>query len=399
MRKATHQQTKSHNTLLVLKTIYDRGRVSRADVARVTGLTRASVSNITANLIDEGLVTEVGQGESAGGKRPILLSVVDDSRRIIGIDLANGVFRGCVLNLRGKIRRRTTLQVEKGNGQAALARLYELIDSLVEAAPGGRFLGIGIGSPGVMGPEGVVRRAVNLDWEDIPLADLLRNRYHLPVCIANDCHAAALAEYAFGSSGHISNLVVLKVGRGTGAGVVMDGELHYGDSFAAGEIGHLVISPDGDECECGRRGCLETVASSRAIVKRAKAVAEALPSSLIRRQVSRLSDITVRHVVQALDEGDVNLRPIIADAGRFLGEAAAFIVSVLSVRRIVIAGSAAAFEHHLIEPMVEELRRRAFSTLAQETQVTMSTLGEDIVILGAAALLLAQELNIVGPRA
>lgn len=399
MRKATHQQTKNHNTLLVLKTIYDRGPISRADVSRVTGLTRASVSNITSSLIDEGLVTEVGHGRSQGGKRPILLSVVDDSRRIIGIDLGNGVFRGCVLNLRGKIRRRATVQVPDGNGQEGLSRLYELIDTLISAAPGGRFLGIGIGTPGLVGPEGVVRRAVNLDWKDIPLAELLTKRYQMPVSIANDCHAAALAEYAFGGSGHIANLVVLKVGRGTGAGVVIDGKLHYGDGFGAGEIGHLVVRPDGDLCECGRRGCLETVASCRAIVRRARAIAEDAPSSAIGRKAASPSEITLEHVLDALNSGDEALLAIIDDAGQALGEAAAFIVSLLSVRRIVIAGNAADFGQGLVEPITEELRRRAFSNLAQETQVALSTLGDDIVILGAAALLLAQELNIVGPRA
>ena len=192
-QKATSKQTKAYNTRLVLRTIYDHDRISRADIARATGLTRPTVSDAVAGLSRRGLVEEVGQGPSAGGKPPILLSVIDDSRHAIGIDLASDEFRGAVVNRRGEIRHRASLPLDGRDGEVALERVYELVDHLLSAT-GSPLLGIGIGTPGLMDPtKGIVRRAVNLDWQDLPLRSLLKQRYGLPLYLANDPQVAALA--------------------------------------------------------------------------------------------------------------------------------------------------------------------------------------------------------------
>ena len=163
MKKATRQHTKTHNSQLILQTIYDRGRVSRADIARLTGLTRTTVSDIVGELMEDGLVAEVGIGPSADGKPPILLSVVADSRHIIAIDLANSEFRGAVVNLRGEFRHRLELPVGDRDGDEALEMVYRLVDELI-ALTDSPILGIGIGSPGLMDARhGVVRKSVNLD--------------------------------------------------------------------------------------------------------------------------------------------------------------------------------------------------------------------------------------------
>src|SRR5512137_518201 len=190
-QKATREQTRVHNSRLILKTIYDREQISRADIARETRLTRTTVSDVVSELMEQGLVEEIGYGPPAGGKPPILVSVIDDSRHLIGLDLASDEFCGAVVNLRGQIRHQERLPLDGGDGQAALELVYTLIDRLVAVADR-PLLGIGIGTPGLMDPvEGVVRRAVNLDWQDLPLRRLLEERYRLPVYVANDCQIAA----------------------------------------------------------------------------------------------------------------------------------------------------------------------------------------------------------------
>ena len=160
MQKATRKQTRVHNSNLVLRTIYVRGQISRADIARETRLTRPTVSAMVTDLMGKGLIEEVGRGPSAGGKRPILLSVVDDSYHLIGIDLASDEFRGAVVNLRGKVRHRVHLPLLDRDGDVALSLVYELSDELIEAT-NSPLLGIGIGTPGLMDPiHGVVRQAV-----------------------------------------------------------------------------------------------------------------------------------------------------------------------------------------------------------------------------------------------
>jgi len=395
MRKATRKRTRMHNTHLVLKTIYDSLEISRADIARETSLTRPTVSDVVSDLLETGLVEEVGYGPSTGGKPPILLSVADDSRHLVGIDLASGEFRGAVVNLRGEVRHRAHRPVDGQEGEAALGLAYDLIDELVEAAEM-PLLGIGIGTPGLMDTvSGVVRWAVNLGWRDLPLRNLLKERYDLPVYVANDCHAAALAEHTFGNNGDVDNLVVIKVEHGIGAGILINGRLFYGDTFGAGEIGHVSAVENGEPCRCGNIGCLETVASARALVKQAKAVAEGGSTSRFSNFSERPEAITIDTVCEAFDAGDGAVVRMVENTGRHLGRAAANLVGVLSTRRILIAGSVTCFGDGLLDAIEQEMVTCSLGMVARETEVGLSTMGPDIVILGASALVLNYELGLL----
>ena len=394
-KKATRKQTKKHNRRLVLKTIYDAGEISRASIARLTDLTRPTVSAIVSELMGEGLVQEVGRTPSSGGKPATLLSVIDDSRHLVGLDLANSQFRGAVVNLRGEIRQRVSIPVQDRDGEAALALVHQLLDELIESADS-PILGVGIGAPGLMDAEhGVVRTAVNLDWQDLPLGKILTERYGIPVYIANDSQVAALGEFTFGQHDDIENLAVLKVGRGIGAGIIIDGELYYGDSYGAGEIGHFKVVEGGEPCRCGQFGCLETVSSTQAIVRQTRISAK-LPSSSLHELVASPEQITTDVVLDASKAGDAAVEEIVASAGRYLGFATAGLVSILNIETVVVAGSAARFGPILLDPLKQEMQRCSLLQLAQNTHVTASQLGADIVILGAAALLLDNGLGLVG---
>lgn len=394
LQKATRRQSKDHNKGLVLKTVYQAGWISRADVARATTLARPTVSTAVAELISEGLVTESGLGPSAGGKPPILLRVEDDSRYMIGVDLAESEFRGALVNLRGAIRKRVSLPIHEQDGEAALALVHRLIDDLADAADR-PIVGIGIGTPGLMDSRrGVVRNAVNLNWRDLPLGDLLEARHRLPVCIANDSQAAALAELTFGHGRDIANLIMVKVGRGIGAGIVMDRRPFYGDDSGAGEIGHIVVVPGGRECRCGNRGCLETVASTRALVQRAQALWSDGSAPALRRHAASPEEVTTGNLVRAVEAGDDAVRGLVTEAGGYLGRVVAYLVGGLNIHNIVIAGSMARFGDALLTPVHEAIHSHSLRALAQNTRVEASELGQDIVILGAAALLLSQELQL-----
>ncbi len=394
MKKATRQQTRTHNSHLIFKTIYDRGEISRAEIARLTGLTRTTVSDVVGDLSTEGLVAEIGFGPSAGGKPPILLSVPDDARHLIGIDLANSEFRGAVINLRGEVRHRLNLPIDERDGDAALELVYHLIDELLGMTEQ-PVVGIGIGSPGLMDARhAVVRYAVNLNWRDLPLGDLLEARYDLPVYIANDSQAAALAEMRFGESRDAANLLVVKVGRGVGAGIVLNRRLYYGDRFGAGEIGHVVLDPNGEPCRCGNVGCVETLVSSRALVSRAQQIARDDASSALWQFVDSPQAITTDVLYRAYEAGDEAIAALIEQAGAYLGITLAHVAGVLDVRHIVIAGSMAVFGDALTDPVRRVVATRWLPPLASEIRVTTSSLGRDVVLLGAAALLLSNELGI-----
>ena len=210
--KATHQQTRVHNERLVLRTVYDLGPISRADVARQTGLTRTTVSDVVTGLLDDGVVREIGRGPSSGGKAPILLEVDQDARLVVGLDLGEEHFAGSLVNLRGEIRRTVELPVAGRDGDDAVQLVFVLLDELLDgiAAP---LLGIGIGTPGLVDSRtGTFRGAVNLDWRDLPLGD--RPRPHgVPVNVANDSQATALAEYTFAGGERVPNLLASRSAR------------------------------------------------------------------------------------------------------------------------------------------------------------------------------------------
>ena len=389
-KKATRQHTKQHNARLVLKTIYDAGDVSRADLARLTGLTRATVSNIVAGYLDKGIVAETGVGPSIGGKPPILLSMVPNARQLICLDLGSEQFTGALVNLRGHFEQQISLPVNGRTAQAALDLVYELVDQLLShvTAP---VLGMALGSPGLIDADaGLVKQSVNLDWHDLPLQQLLADRYAFPVHIANDSHLAALAEYSYGND-DTRNLVLIKMGQGIGSGIVLNGRIFYGEGFGAGEIGHVSVVADGEQCSCGNVGCLETVASVRAMLRQAEMAASQNPDSLLATN----SPITWEILRQACQQGDATAQQIVTQAGDFLGLAVANLVGILNVNRIVIAGDVAQTGDLFIGAVKNSMNRRVLPKLAVDTAVQYATTESNLVLLGASALILSQGLGVI----
>jgi len=394
MKKATHQDTKKHNTRLVLKTIYDEGQISRVNIAEQTFLTRPTVSDIVSELADARLIEEVGIGPSVGGKPPILLSVAENARCLLGMDLANSEFRGALINLRGKILYQTSLPVLDRDGEAALGLVYQLAEALIAAAES-PVLGIGIGTPGLVdAASGVVHNSVNLDWRDLPLKARLEERFGLPCHVTNDSQVAALAEMTFGAGRGFENLAVVKLGRGVGAGIVIGRQLYHGDGFGAGEIGHVVVKKDGDLCNCGRRGCLETVISTRAILKHARLAAESDPASALNRLDGTPDEVALATIAGALAAGDIAAQATLYDPARYLGRVLATMVAALNIHHVVLAGSLAQLGDGLIGPVRAEIGQRVLPAVAADTSVEVSELGDDIVLLGSAALVLSAELGI-----
>ena len=396
MEKATQGRTRDHNTRLVMRTIYSSGPVSRADVARSTGLTPPTISVVVSDLIEKGFVEEIGLAPSIGGRRGILLSAVDDARQLIGIDLSRRDFRGALANLRGTIYHRIELPLDGRDGEAALALVFELADALLAAASK-PILGIGIGSPGLVDSgKGILRQSVNLNWRHVPLRELLEERYHLPVYMANDCQLSALAAYTFQNENRSPMpLVVINVGWGVGAGIVQHGELMHGDPVGAGEIGHVVVEEGGQQCACGNFGCLETVASTRAIQARVRSALAAHPNRTLLGRGPDPEGVSLETILAGLQAGNPDIRRVVQDAGRALGIAASYLVSVLGSCRILVGGSGDLLGQFLLEAMQDELAKRALPALARATELGVVDTGSDMVVLGASALILQRELGVL----
>lgn len=362
--KILPEHARGHNRSLVLQTLYRSGDQSRADIARSTALTRVTISDLVAELIAEGLVVETGQSANIRpGKPSTLLDINRSAFQIVGIDLSDYAgFSGAVLDLDGVILSRADIPLDGSTGADATAKVIALAETLIGQATA-PILGIGIGSPGVVDRDGVVLRAPNLGWSNERLQQSLSERFALPVLVANDANAAVLAEHSFG--GADQDLMLVKVGHGVGAGLLLGGSLLFGSRFAAGEIGHVVVgAAGGAPCVCGKSGCLETWLAA--------------PRLSAKLQAAAASD----------------REEILTAAGRHLGLALAPVVGALNLAEVVLSGPPELLDGPLATAAIDTLRNRTMAEFHGDLTVRMTTLGEDIVMRGAAVMVLSGQLGV-----
>jgi len=348
----------------VLQHLFHEGPTSRADLARATSLTRVTISDLVSVLIAEGLVEELGvrPGQRVG-KPAILVGMRTSAYQIVSVDLTDDeVLRGAVLTLTGDFVVRQSLTVDGRTGTELVDLLTRFCRGLIASATQ-PVIGVGIGSPGVVDADGRVIEAPNRRWYDVPLAAQLTERLGLAVHVANDANIAALGEFTFGGAAG-DGLLVLTVGEGVGAGIMVDGARVRGHADAAGELGHVTVVDDGEPCACGRRGCLETVLSVPAL----------------------------RRATDGLDTEASDA--VLASVGRTLGIALAPVVSALNLAEVLISGPADLLDGPLREAAFETIRARTMPVIGSGLQVRMATLDEDVVLAGAAVLVLSGQLGV-----
>jgi len=362
--KLLQEDARRHHRSLLLQQLFREGPASRADLARTTGLTRVTVSDLVGELVGDGLVEELGApAESRVGKPPTLVGLAADSTHIVGIDLsATDRMTGAVINLAGEVQARHELPLNGAVGAAAVALVHRLAADLI-AMSRRPVLGVGVGSPGIVDASGTVIDAPNLAWTDTPLAASLAEALRLPVFVANDANTAVLGEHTFGATGD-GGLMVLRIGTGVGAGLVLEGSLLHGHLGAAGEIGHVVVDPDGEVCACSRTGCLETV-------------------------------LSVPHLRRRLDaSADGDAAAVLTDVGERLGTVLAPVVGTLNLHELVLSGPTELLDGPLLEATDRSIRDRTMPVSSAGLVVRTSRLGEDVVLVGAAVLVLAGQLGV-----
>ena len=360
--KVLPEHARAHNRSLVLQTLFHEGAMSRADLARETGLTRVTISDLVAELIGDALVAEHGPREAAGPGQPaILVDLARDGHCIVGLDLSRfDHLVGAVMSLDGEILLRREVRVP-ADPDAAIEAITSLARDLVLEARS-PVLGVGIGTPGIVDDEGVVLVAPNFRWTDVDLQGILSLRLRLPVVVANDANAAVLAEYTFGGAGE--DVLLVRVGRGVGSGLLAGGQPLGGSHFAAGEIGHVTVGTDGGPpCVCGKVGCLEAWLSGPALQARLSAAPDAREA-------------------------------ILRDAGERLGIALAPVVGVLDLSEIVLSGPAELIEGPLADATLQTLRSRTLAPFHGGVEVRMTAFGEDVVLMGAAVMVLSACLGV-----
>lgn len=361
--KVLPEQARAHNRALVLQTLYHRGGMSRADLSRETGLTRVTISDLVAESIADGVVAEIGVREVSGpGKPPIIIDIDRTGHQIVSLDLsAAAEFRGAVLDLDGRVLERAAVSPPTSvDAEATYSAVAELARRLIGMATR-PVLGIGIGSPGVVRPDGVVLKAPNFGWIGMPLEQRLSVDLGLPVLVRNDANAAVLAEYTFGEAQ--SDVMLIRIGRGVGAGMITGGQPLIGGRFAAGEIGHVVVGTDrGPACRCGKVGCLESWVNA-----------------------PRLEEIITAEPAR---RGE-----LLAEAGTRLGIAIAPIVAAMDLSEVVLAGPTALLAGEFVDAATAALHNRTLEGVFEDVKIRM-TAQNDIVLRGAAVMVLSAQLGV-----
>ncbi|MEV5676169.1 ROK family transcriptional regulator [Streptomyces sp. NPDC052164] len=374
-------QTSLHRANLerVVRAVRMAGSLTQAEIARSTGLSAATVSNIVRELKDGGTVEVTPT--SAGGRRARSVSLSGDAGIVVGVDFGHTHLRVAVGNLAHQVLAEESepLDVDASSAQG-FGRAEVLVRRLIETTGVSteKVIGVGLGVPGPIDVESGTLGSTSIlpGWTGINPSDELAGRLGVPVYVDNDANLGALGELVWGSGRGVRDLAYIKVASGVGAGLVIDGTIYRGPGGTAGEIGHITLDESGPVCRCGNRGCLETFTAARYV----------LPLL----QPSHGPDLTMERVVQLAREGDPGCRRVIGDVGRHIGSGVANLCNLLNPSRVVLGGSLAEAGELVLGPIRDSVSRYAIPSAARQLSVLPGALGGRAEVLGALALVLSE---------
>lgn len=383
------------NREAILGLIRERQPISRTALARLTHLTPATVFSIVDELVQEGLVKERGIGPSQGGRRPMLFEFNPHSHAVIGVDIRIAQVVGVLTDLNAVPRLTIARDYSLEAGADVVGLVIEVIRDLIAASPlpPDRLIGIGVAAPGIVDAQrGVVIKSVNWGWNDLPLRDILAEKFDKPIYVDEDDNTLALGEAFFGAGRGVPNVICIKIGRGLGAGIIINGELFRGPDNAAGEVGHIMVEPEGPQCYCGNYGCLDRMVAAPFIAERAiKRLKQGAVSSLRERVQGDLDRVTVALIAEAANAGDPFARQIMEETGRYLGLGVATLVNILNPDLVIIGGGVILAGAPLLETVRQVVQLRTFPGPSRRVRIVPPMLGAEATAIGAAVLVMIQE--------
>ena len=383
MRKsATASLLRSINRSAILELIRENSPIARSQIARQLDVSLPTVMRIVEDLMEEDLVRPCDSyGQSTGGRPPSLVEFNGKAYAAVGVDLGGTKMFGTVADLSGTIQHELYIAHKKDDGPSDyLERLCEMIETLLDTPrpPGQRIRGVGIGAPGVtLTPEGVVTWAPSLGWRDLPLQEILTDRFDVPVFVENDVNLAALGELGFGAGRGVQNLVCITVGTGIGAGIIIGGALYRGHNQAAGEVCYMLPGTE----FLGRRydefGALESLASAIGVVKRARQL-------MMQKGMPIPEELNAEDVFAAARSGEPWAQQVVSETVDYLSLAIANISATLDPEVIILGGGVARSADLLIEPILQRIE----GTVPFTPRLVASPLERRAVVMGAIMLVL-----------
>ena len=364
----------------ILGLIRTTGLISRTDLARQTGLSQASVTGVTADLIKEGLIEEKQAGAYEGGRRPTLLAIRPDGVHVVGVNMSIDQLRVVIVNFQAELKAAHTIILEKDfySPEEIVALIVQAIQACIWEANFSKeqIAGVGVGIPGpVDSKRGVVKFLPNYGWEEIPLKEMLKQKINHPVFIDNSSNNLAIAEYWYGSGKGKDNFLVVTLENGVGAGMVVNGQLVRGHSGIASEFGHMCAEIGGPVCRWGRHGCIEAFSGKYAIVNARSLMRKGIWSSSNKSP----AEISFEDVLVELRHGNEELENIYRKAGIILGVGIYNLMTLLNPELVIITGKGVGAGAPLFDHMyhrIDQLKRGKFG-FDQTEIVIKSWTGDD----------------------
>lgn len=378
------------------------GGISRVEIARRMGLTRAAVTAIVNDLLETGIIREAESIHAQNGRPPIVLEINPTLGYVIGIDFGATHLSLLVADLSARVldELETEFAIQTGP-EAGIAEADHRVRELLERA--GLTLesvvAIGMGVPGpIVSDAGmVIAPPIMPGWDRFPIRDSLEKLWGVPVSLNNDAELGVLGEWAAGAGRGERNLAYIKVGTGIGAGLLLDGQIYRGVTGSAGEIGHLTIDENGPVCTCGNQGCLEAIAGGRAIALQAQEAVRRKQRTHL-TSIQPIESITARDVAAAARRGDLIAQQILARAGTHIGIAIAGLVNLFNPGLVIIGGGVAQTGDILLDPMRQAVQRRSLPAATRAVRITTAMLGRRSSSIGAVIQALTIALHQVADR-
>jgi predicted NBD/HSP70 family sugar kinase/DNA-binding CsgD family transcriptional regulator len=383
--------------LTILQLIHSGVNNSRLELARLADLSPSSITAIVQRLIKKGLVVESEPTTSQLGRRPIPLQVRKDAAYLVGVDLGSFFLRIVITDINGEIVFRSQARTDMKVGrQRVLEKTFLSIHQAIRESniPQKLIKGIGIGHSGVIDSEaGIVlsypRPGQMEEWRNVPLRDIFEKEFSLPCLLEDSVRTSTVAEKCFGVAKDLSDFLYIDVGMGIGAGIFLDGKIYRGGGGRAGEFGHITVNEGGPLCSCGNTGCLETLASSAAIIQNVRAAVEKGIDSKIRERIDGdLDRISIELIAEAAAEDDSLAYRVLQRAASYIGIGLANLVNLLNPKVVIFGGALFREIPQLIaDPLRRIIKQRSLEKSANEVQLLVSTLGGEASALGAARLI------------
>ncbi|EEW10480.1 DNA-binding transcriptional regulator NagC [Vibrio mimicus] len=382
---------KQLNSAAVYRLIDQQGPISRIQVADVSQLAPASVTKITRQLLERGLIKEVAQQASTGGRRAISLTTEVKPFHSIAVRIGRDYIQLSLYDLGGNSLVDEHHEFYYNTQEVLMSSLIKQIRLFIQQHTPliDQLIAIGVALPGLVNPEtGVVEYMPNVAISELPLGETIREEFRVECFVGNDVRGIALAEHYFGASQDCQDSILVSVHRGTGAGIIVNGQVFLGYNRNVGEIGHIQIDPLGEQCQCGNFGCLETVATNPAIISRVKKlIAQGYESSL-----SGLDSITIDDVCEHANAGDELAKQALVRVGNQLGKAIAITVNLFNPQKIVIAGQITAAKETVFPAIQRNVENQSLKTFHQQLPIVASQVYKQPT-MGAFAMIKRAMLN------